>query len=179
MAYNYKWYYDNNTYIDNELWKEIPYKIIDKQGYQVSNKGRFKNNKNIVKEVFKYTTGYKRLTIDNKKYLLHRLIAFTFLNNPKNKEFVNHKDGNKLNNQLENLEWSTCLENNLHKIEIGLSNCTKKVIQYDTNMNYVNAYESIVKCAIANNISASCVSNNCTGKTKTTKIGYYFCYANE
>ena len=101
----------------------------------------------------------------------------TFLDNPQNKEFVNHKDGNKLNNLLENLEWATCLENNMHKINNCLSNITKKIIQYDTNMNKLNEYNSIVECAKALNISASCVSNNCREKTKSTKCGYIFRYA--
>ena len=48
---------------------------------------------------------------------------------------VNHKDGNKINNALINLEWATCLENNIHKINAGLSNTTKKVIQFNDNIN--------------------------------------------
>ena len=173
--YDYVWeYLTHKELLINEIWKEIPYKIIDKQGYQVSDQGRFKNNKNEIKEVYMSKSGYIRLRIGNKKYLLHRLIALTFLDNPLNKEHINHIDGDKLNN---NLEWSTCKENNIHKIQIGLSNCTKKVIQYDKNMNYVNKFNSIKECANANNISASCVSFNCLGLSKNPKISYYFRYA--
>jgi hypothetical protein len=179
LAYNYKWeYFNSEEIIINEIWKEIPYQIISKYGYQVSNQGRFKNN-NIIKEKFSTTHGYIRLSINHKSYLLHRLILLTFLENPENKEQVNHKDGNKTNNNLENLEWVTCRENNIHKIKTGLSNCTKKIIQYDNKMKYMNTYNSIVECALDNNISASCISNNCTGKTLNTKIGYYFRYADE
>lgn len=55
-----------------------------------------------------------------KRFLVHRLIAKTFLENTKNKEHVNHIDGNKLNNKLENLEWVTRSENQLHAIQYGL-----------------------------------------------------------
>ena len=139
--------------------------------------GRFKNNKNDIKINHKSGSGYKRLSINNKTYLLHRLVAVTFLDNPENKEFVNHKDANKLNNSLDNLEWVTCFENNIHKIDNGLSNCTKNVVQYDSNMNKIQEYKSIVECAKALNISASCVSNNCREKTASTKCGYIFRYA--
>jgi hypothetical protein len=176
-AYNFKWKYIIKDDIENEIWKEIPFEIVGKYNYDVSNFGRFKNNKNDIITNHKSSSGYKRLSINKKTYLLHRLVALTFLENPENKEFVNHKDGNKLNNLLENLEWATCLENNMHKIDNGLSNCTKKVIQYDSNMNKIQGFNSIVECAKALNVSASCVSNNCSGKNKSTKCGYNFRHA--
>jgi len=69
-------------------------------------------------------TGYKRvgLCIDGKKkeFAVHRLVAFRWVNNPKNKPCVNHKDGNKLNNDVENLQWVTYKENTNHALENGL-----------------------------------------------------------
>jgi hypothetical protein len=176
IAYGFKWKYFYEKEDENEIWKEIPFEIIGKNNYYVSSKGSFKDNKNIVKNDHKYNTGYKRISINNKTYLLHRLVALTFLENSENKEAVNHIDGNKLNNQLTNLEWVTCLENNIHKIQTGLSNCTQKVIQYDLQMNKINEFNSIVECSKFLNVSASCVSNNCTGKTQITKCGFLFRY---
>ena len=69
-------------------------------------------------------TGYisVNLNINNKKknYALHRLVAQTFLENPDNLPIVNHKDGNKLNNDISNLEWCTYSENTKHAYENGL-----------------------------------------------------------
>lgn len=64
---------------------------------------------------------------------IHRLMCTTFLPNPENKAHVNHKDGNKLNNALSNLEWATEQENAQHAADTGLftyDHCSKQVYQY-------------------------------------------------
>jgi hypothetical protein len=55
-----------------------------------------------------------------KRILLHRILIETFIPNPENKPFCNHKDGNKLNNSLDNLEWCTTSENTQHASDNGL-----------------------------------------------------------
>lgn len=71
-----------------------------------------------------HMTGYStvRLCKDGviKTHRIHRLVAQTFLENPENKPFVNHKDGNKRNNAVNNLEWATAEENTSHAITVGL-----------------------------------------------------------
>ena len=176
IAYGFKWQYFYEKEDENEIWKEIPVEITGKNNYYVSTKGSFKNNKGVIKNDYKYNTGYKRIHINNKNYLLHRLVALTFLENPENKEFVNHIDGNKLNNQLTNLEWVTCLENNLHKIKIGLSNSTKKVIQYDLQMNKINEFYSIAEAVKNLNLTKRMVIDSCKGRSKN-KCGFLFRYA--
>lgn len=72
-------------------------------------------------------SGYKRINTShrgvNHKYLIHRLVAETFIPNPNNLPCVNHKDGDKLNNNVNNLEWCTYGENLSHAYKTGLRDC--------------------------------------------------------
>lgn len=78
--------------------------------------------------------GYLRVTLSNggakKRYLLHRLVASIFIPNTENKPQINHKDGNKENNCVENLEWVTSYENNKHAREFGLNNGRRGQFKY-------------------------------------------------
>ena len=64
--------------------------------------------------------GYLSVVVRRKTHMLHRLVALAFIPNIEGKPFVNHKDGNKLNNRVDNLEWCTTSENNRHARETGL-----------------------------------------------------------
>jgi hypothetical protein len=120
--------------------------------------------------------GYIRVYIYKKTFALHRLIALTFLENLENKEQVNHKDGNKLNNSIKNLEWCTNKENQLHKVQFGLANSyTRKIGQYDLNLNFIKEYKSIILAAKEMNISKSNISgvlSNC----RKTAAGFIWKY---
>lgn len=79
----------------------------------------FTNRNNRGRPHVQYTVGLtkygKRTT-----YLVHRLVAQVFIPNPEGKPQINHIDGNPLNNHIDNLEWATASENNLHSIKSGL-----------------------------------------------------------
>jgi hypothetical protein len=114
-----------------EIWKDV----VGYEGiYEVSNYGRVKRLETLVKNKNGYRLVkekilnipshiYQSVFLSNgkvKQQYVHRLVANAFIPNPLNKEQVNHKDGNKLNNNLSNLEWVTKAENQIHAIENGL-----------------------------------------------------------
>jgi hypothetical protein len=107
-----------------EIWKPIKkYESL----YYVSNLGRIKSshykNERILKQFIIKGYYYINLSKDNKvkKYRVNRLVAEAFICNQNNKSQVNHKDGIKEDNNINNLEWMTGSENQKHAFEIGLN----------------------------------------------------------
>lgn len=114
----------------NELWREIP--GFDGK-YCVSNTGKIKNKKTgLEKKSYINENGYciigfyDKAKKSNVNFRVHRLVADAFLSNPDLKRTVNHKDGNKQNNNVGNLEWATHKENLDHAREMGLIVVTEK-----------------------------------------------------
>jgi len=114
-----------------EIWKDIPF-ISD---YQASNFGRIKILSKIVGGNGLSRKGYKRINIRSKVYQIHRLIAITFIENPDNKPQVNHIDGNKLNNNVYNLEWVTNQENRDHAIKLNLHANRSNGLKHKISLN--------------------------------------------
>jgi hypothetical protein len=119
------------------------------------------------------------------KKAVHRLIAEEFIPNPLNKKQVNHIDGNKLNNSLNNLEWSTCSENLKHAFDKGLKiipekqkkaasilgiKSRKQVVDYVNN----NFYKSVKEASESIGVSRSYLSSMLSGtKKNVTTLSFY------
>jgi len=89
--------------------------------YSVSSKGEVRNDKtNRILKGDLNRKGYRRVIVSGKRYFIHRLVAIVYIPNPNNYPQVNHKDGNKLNNAVYNLEWCTNDYNNKHARANGL-----------------------------------------------------------
>jgi hypothetical protein len=176
-SYGFKWKKVEQNSLDNEEWKEV---VIDNKkikDYFVSSLGRFKNKKGVIMTDYKpHHSGYIYLRVNIQKYALHRLVAQTFIPNLENKPFVNHIDGNKVNNSVSNLEWCTCSENNLHNHKVGLTKGhTRKIIQYDLEMNEIKNFDRILDASKELKISLSCIQDVLKEHQKSSK-GFIFKY---
>lgn len=170
-----------------EIWKDIKgYEGI----YQISSKGRVKALKKRVCKIIKgkecYSlykekilkisnhnkNGYLKINLSNnniqKTYQIHRLVAKEFIPNPKNEKQVNHKNGVKTDNRVENLEWVTVSRNHKHAYEIGLKKPTcKEVIQYGKNNKFIKKWDSITKASKGTKICKTDICDCANGKLKT------------
>ena len=164
-----------------EIWRNIK----DYEGiYEVSNLGRIKSisRNGTIKEnrILKpnKVMGYSQVGLQKygtRKYKkIHRLVAEAFIPNPENKKEVNHKDGNKTNNCVDNLEWVTTSENQLHSY-YELKNNIKSVIQLSLNNEIIKEWESIAKVEQELKISNADICKCCKGKRKTAG-GYKWRY---
>ena len=143
----FKWVLEDQPALENEIWKNVNIDNKEFSNYFISNLGRFKNSKGIIMENYKtHHSGYIYVRVNKDKYALHRLVASTFIDNKENKAVVNHIDGCKTNNRLDNLEWCTIKENNQHNHNVGLIKTYKRKIgQFGLDGQLIKEYNSIVE----------------------------------
>ena len=178
-----------------EIWKDIPgYEGL----YQASTSGEIKSlfryNKILKQTVGK--NGYKAVELfknkKGKRFSVHRLIALTFIPNPYNKPQINHIDENKVNNNIENLEWVTAEENLKHgtrlarqilhtdyttefRKEVARINgrmASKPVEQYSKDGAFIQRYDSAKQASVQNNLNHSHIVECCHGKRYKTVGGF-------
>lgn len=124
---------------------------------------------NAIRIPHKNSDGYLcvRVRPSGKIYKVHRLVAMTFISNPDNKPQVNHIDGNKMNNCVNNLEWCSNRENVQHAWATGLcrarygknSRHKTPVNQYDINGNFIASYSTMREAAKATGTSENGISD--------------------
>lgn len=156
------------------MWKTI---IVDnvKTNYSISENGEVKNIKtNKILKPKKKKNGYLEVclypTPKQKKYILiHRLVAESFLEKEEGKEQINHKDGNKENNHLSNLEWCTSSENNLHAWENSLNkpSILRPIIQKDLNNRIIQEFKSVAEASRKTLCQVSHIREVANGDRKT------------
>lgn len=126
-----------------------------------------------------YKNGYKSysITIDGEMHRVyaHRMVAEVYLSRIEGKNEVNHKDGNKLNNCVSNLEWVTSKENKAHGVSLGLySNNQTKVYCFDENKRLVCAYASVADVCRINHYNSSWINEQLNREVKTLSHGFYW-----
>lgn len=154
--------------LDGEIWKDV---VGYENLYEVSNYGRIKTNKNkttssarfkerhwkqrIMKQKFQRRCRSNEFDArvilwkdgKEKTFLVSRLVAISFLDNPYNLPQVNHIDGNPTNNNVNNLEWCTAKYNVNHMFENDLNTNNKKILLIDKKTNKSFMFISMSKAS--------------------------------
>jgi hypothetical protein len=184
---NSKRWFDLTPLLNEEFRDVEEYKGL----YQVSNYGRVKRLSKMVNTSIKNSKfrclkekilkslnngkNYLSVTLvkeNNVKYCkVHRLVAQAFLKKDDFKDFINHKDYNRENNRVDNLEWCTSQYNNEYSHN-------KHIYQKDLNNKIIKKWESIIKASKALRINSNNITTCCKGRRKTAG-GYMWEYVKE
>lgn len=175
-----------------EIWKDV---VGYEKLYQVSNFGRVKSldmvlsykrhGKNQIRirkgKVLSPTTmknGYLRVEMSNncihKLNLVHRLVAKAFIPNPNNYREINHKNCDKSDNSVENLEWVSSSQNKIHALKNKLYKNEKPILQIK-NGSVINEYKSASECYRKTGYLVQCIGKVALGKRKSA-YGYQWQY---
>lgn len=155
-----------------EVWKEIE----GYENYLVSSNGR-------IAKILKGDgngKGYRYLKFkDNKRFYIHQLVAKMFIPNPRKFPIINHKNGDKNNNNVNNLEWCSYSHNIKEAYRLGLNySNSKKINQYSLDDKFIKQWKSMSEIQRKLGINYSGISKCCRNIRKTFK-GYKWQYANE
>ena len=162
--------------MDEELWREWP----QDPRIKVSNKGNIvscKRGAPYPLKVWHTNSGYQMVSAGPPPQLVHRMVAETWIPNPNHYEQVNHVNGNKDDNSVENLEWVTQSQNLCHAYRTGL----RKGYAKGTPIRIVETgeiFESIRECARRIGGDPGTISK-CLAGERSTCCGYHFEYVED
>lgn len=187
-----------------EIWKDV----VGYEGiYQVSNFGGVRSCDRTIyykrgkpsspyktvkgREITQHisNTGYYNVKLcnggDRKYFFVHRLVATAFIPNKENKPQINHIDGNRLNNHVNNLEWVTMSENVLHAYNTGLNYGLRgdlsphkvKVLQFEKDGTFIREWSCMADAARSLNGTKEGIYSACRQKNCKTYKGYVWRYA--
>jgi hypothetical protein len=185
--------------LPGEIWKDV---VGLEDSYMISNLGRVKSKEKIVSQISRWgnlmekpypeklikqfinTKGYYTACIKVTK-AIHRLVAIAFIPNPENKREVNHKDGNKLNNNVINLEWATSSENRIHSYKTGLqvsikgsdNKQSKPILQYSMDGIMIKEFAGAREASRVLSLEQPSIWKALNGFQKTA-YGYIWKYKN-
>lgn len=166
----------------DEIWKDIK----GWEGlYQVSSHGRVKSFRKKEPRLLSTCIGIHGYCVvllhdgngHRKNERVHRLVAQTFIPNPNNYPYINHKDEDKTNNHVENLEWCTAEYNSNFgtcKSRIGNSN-SRPILKYDLEGNFIREYKSMSEAERIEGINHASICICCSGKV-SYQCGYIWIY---
>lgn len=164
---------ENINYLDLEKANEyLKY-------YDITRDGKCLNKKTgHIKKTYISNSGYERVSLwlngKCKKFSIHRLVAIKYIKNKNKYKYVNHKDGNKLNNNVNNLEWCSLSQNVKHAYKNNLIKPkTTKVIQYTKDMKKIKIWDSINEIEKHLKINHSNIVTVCKQNTNRKYAGGY------
>lgn len=134
----------------DEIWRDAcDYEDL----YEVSNFGRVRRKDNMVlMDGNTNSYGYRMVALSRdgkrKNVKIHRLVAKAFIPNPLNKRNVNHKDGDRVNNHVDNLEWVSHGENHKHAVDVlGVDYSAKPVVQLSREGDFIAIWKNATEAA--------------------------------
>ena len=169
-----------------EVWKDIK----GYEGhYQVSNLGRVRSlsfksatrfSKGGVLTVMKDRLGYMCVNLSRKTFKVHRLVAIAFIDNPNGFRCVNHKDEDKTNNKVENLEWCSYKYNNNYGTRNARisQNGGRKIAQYSLDGELIKTWNSAAEAARHYKVRRTTIAGCCAGRQHTS-CGFIWRFCDE
>lgn len=163
---------DNQQPSNKAEWKQV----LEHPNYEVNSKGEIRHK--IRKHILKPRSnkgGYMyvnfKINGKNTNFAVHRIVANAFLPNPNGYTEVNHKDYDKTNNCIENLEWVSSSINKKHAFlkQENRDSRAKGVNQFSKDGKFIKTFSSITEAAKEMNCCVSAISNCCLGRTKTSQ----------